>query len=118
MKPFSMVTNANGGTVPVWPTFNLYAPANNQAGSQMFLYRSAKDNTAQCSNTVVSIYTTSQVDPSNPSRYVPPFSGGIWKFKDTTAPGCTVAPTDVNWGHGSMGAYAQNVFENANFSTN
>ncbi len=118
VQPFQMVIDRNGNTTPVWPTFNLYAPATPKPASVVFLYRSKTDSKAQCTNSVASVYTTSQVDHFQQGKFVPPFSGGVWRFQNVGATGCTAAPTDVNWGHGSSDNYAQNVFLNASFSTN
>jgi hypothetical protein len=111
LQPFAQI-NPVGGPTNVWPTFNLYV------GSKMSLFRSAQGN-PQCTNTVTSVFTTSQVDPNNPSRYVPPFSGGIWQYKNLTAPGCTSSDTAVNWGDGYQTPhnYAQNVFLPEKFPT-
>lgn len=113
LQPFAQIINNMGGTTPVWPTFNLYL------GSKMFLFRSATQASAQCSNTVASIFTTSQVDPVDMTKYVPPFSGGLWVNLNQTAPGCLqYTPTNVNWGNGNQGGnYAQNVFLSAEFPT-
>jgi hypothetical protein len=110
VKPFAQVINSKGGTTPVWPTFNLYA------GSKMFLFRSAQSPSAQCSNTVMSVFTTSQ---QRQWMYVPPFSGGLWVDKNQTAPGCLpFTPTSVNWGDGNTtSGFAQNVFLSAQFPT-
>ena len=111
LQPFAQIIDNNGGTTPVWPTFNLYL------GSKMFLFRSAAQASAQCSNTVASVFTTSQVDPNDMTKYVPPFSGGLWANPNQTAPGCLAfTPTNVNWGNGNQnGNYAQNVFLSATF---
>jgi hypothetical protein len=115
LQPFAQIIDNNGGTTPAWPTFNLYS------GSKMFLFRSATQASAQCSNTVTFVYATSQVDPNNPGRYIPPFSGGKWQYPLQTAPNCMAfTPTNVNWGNGNNdppGSYAQNVFISAEFPT-
>jgi hypothetical protein len=110
VKPFAQVTR--GGTIPVWPTFNLYA------GSEMSPFRSAQSKHADCTNTVISVFTTAQPVPHEQGMYVPPFSGGVWQYPNTTAPGCTASPTDVNWGDGdTKKSFAQNVFLNVHFPT-
>jgi hypothetical protein len=68
----------------------------------------------------MSVFSTSQVDPANPGRYVPPFSGGIWQYKNYDAPGCpNYSDTAVNWGDGNQppGKYAQDVFLPEKFPT-
>jgi hypothetical protein len=102
VKPFLQINRV--GTIAVWPTFNLYQK------SKMFLYRSASAK-AQCSNSVASVYTTSQ------PRNVPPFSGGIWEVKNMGAEGCKAwTETSVNWGDGNKdGGYAQNVYLSKDF---
>jgi hypothetical protein len=106
VKPFAQINRI--GTIAVWPTFNLYQ------GSKMFLFRSAQSANAQCSNTVMSVFTTSQ---QRDWMYVPPFSGGLWVDKDHTAPNCPqFTATDVNWGNGNTkDGFAQNVFLSAQF---
>ena len=111
VQPFAEITNTNGGTMNVWPTFNLYAPAmNGGTGSQITLYPSGSTCPAKCTNSVKSVYTTSQVLSCLTAL---PFSGGIW-----TAPGQGCTCTNyayVNWGNGDSCAngvaqYGQNVF--------
>ena len=111
--PFMM--NTVFGPTPVWPTVNLYGPPKTGTASQVSLYKNTTDTTPQCTNTVLSIFKTSQKNPTGNGQYVPPFSGGLWKFPNVSAPGCVVAPKDVNWGDGSKTGFAQNIFLDANF---
>ncbi len=111
IQPFTEITNINGGTQIVWPTFNLYAPPTNGGnGSKMALYPSGTSCPSNCSNSVKSVYTLPQILSCFTAL---PFSGGIW-----TAPGAGCTCTNyayVNWGNGNSCAngtpqYGQNVF--------
>ncbi|MFZ0793552.1 MAG: hypothetical protein WAM65_07275, partial [Candidatus Korobacteraceae bacterium] len=111
IQPFTEITNINGGTQIVWPTFNLYAPPTNGGnGSKMALYPTGNTCPSSCSNSVKSVYTLPQMLSCFTAL---PFSGGIW-----TAPGQGCTCTNyayVNWGNGNSCVngspqYGQNVF--------
>jgi hypothetical protein len=111
VQPFTQITNINGGTQIVWPSFNLYAPPTNGGnGSKMALYPTGNSCPSSCSNSVKSVYTLPQVLSCFTAL---PFSGGIW-----TAPGQGCTCTNyayVNWGNGNSCTngspqYGQNVF--------